>query len=543
MKKLMTARQAVNQIEDGAWLVTSGFQMITHAEELSVALERRFLETGYPRNLTLMHGGGQGRVGDSTLGLVHYAHEHLVSRYICGHFCGNKAMMRLVNQNKLECYNLPLGVIMQLYRSAAAGKNGELTKVGLKTFVDPRHSGGKMNARTSDDLVHLLQIRGEEFLFYDAPRINVAFIRGTSADENGNISMEEECGTIDALDIAMAAKANGGKVFVQVKYLVESLSASKVVIPGIFVDGVVLTSDAEKYHCQTPGAFFDPAMAGQCKIKTDRSPRLPLDAKKVIARRAAMELRPYSVINLGIGIPEKIALVADEEGMSDQFVLTIEAGMIGGIPTGGLHFGSAVNHWAALPMGSQFNFYNGGGLDAAFLGFAQMDQWGNVNASKFGDYMSGCGGFIDIAQCTSRLVFCGTLTTGGLKVSISDGILRIEREGRIRKFVNQLHQLTLSAEFARMQGQDIMVVTERCVFRLTNGGLVLTEIADGINVERDILANMDFTPVVAHKLRRMDPRLFLEANMELKTLLHGSQGPEDYGPEEACLSPRKKKMA
>lgn len=525
MKKLITARQAVDQVEDGAWLVTSGFQMIAHAEELSVALERRFLETGAPRGLTLMHGGGQGQAGGDTLGLVHYSHENLVGRYICGHLCGNKAMMRLVTQNKLKCYNFPMGVITQLYRRAAAGKKGELTKVGLKTFVDPRQSGGRMNECTGSDLVHLIHLQGEEFLFYDAPKIDVAFIRGTTADENGNISMEEECGTIDALDIAMATRASGGKVFVQVKHMVESMSlpASRVVIPGIFVDGVVLTTDAEKYHRQTPGAFFNPAMAGQYKIKTDRNSRLPLDARKIIARRAAMELRPHSVINLGIGIPEQIAFVTDEEGISDQFVLTIEAGMIGGVPVGGVHFGSAVNHWAAIPMGSQFDFYNSGGLDAAFLGFAQMDQQGNVNASKFGDYLSGCGGFIDISQCTPRLVFCGTLTSGGLEVSVSDGALRIEREGKIRKFVRQLHQITFSAEFARQQKQDIMVITERCVFRLTEGGLLLTEIADGMDVERDVLANMDFAPAVAHNLKRMAHPLFREKNMDLKAFLHGNR--------------------
>lgn len=529
MKKLMTARQVVDEVEDGAWLATSGFQMITHAEELSVALEQRFLETGSPRGLTLMHAGGQGQAGGDTLGIVHLSHENLVSRLICGHFCGNKAMMNLVTQNKLECYNFPMGVMAQLYRRAAAGKQGELTKVGLKTFIDPRQSGGRMNECTRDNLVHLLNVKGEEFLFYEAPKIDIAFIRGTTADENGNVSMEEECGTIDTLDIAMATKANGGKVFVQVKHVVESksLPANKVIIPGIFVDGIVLTSDAEKYHCQTPGAFYDPAMSGQYKIKTDHNSRLALDARKVIARRAAMELRPHSVINLGIGIPECIALVTDEEGIADQFVLTIEAGMVGGIPVGGVHFGSAVNHWASIAMGSQFDFYNSGGLDAAFLGFAQMDEGGNVNASKFGNYMSGCGGFIDISQCTPRLVFCGTLTSGGLEAYVSDGTVHIEREGKIRKFVKDLHQVTFSAEFAEQQKQDIMVITERCVFRVMDGRLLLTEIADGIDVERDILAHMDFTPAVADNLKLMDPCLFREENMDLKTLLHGSSGPMD----------------
>lgn len=517
MSKRMTAREAIDQVKDGDFLVSSGFQMMTNPEELMAALETRFDEMGSPKNLTVMHGAGQGLSGAPGIGLTHYAKEGMLKRYITGHFAGNKGMMDLANENKIEVYNLPQGVLCHLYRAAAAGKKGELTKVGLKTFVDPRVEGGKITPRATEDIVHLVEVMGEEYLFYDAPKIDIALIRGTSADEFGNITMEEECAVIDALDVAMACKANGGKVFVQVKYCITSASmrGRDVVIPGNLVDGVILTSDADKYHRQTPATLYDPAMAGYVKVETDSAKPLEMGDRKIIARRAAMELEPASTVNLGIGIPEMIGVVAGEEGVSDELILTIESGFIGGTPVGGLSFGSAVNYWAGLPMTSQFDFYNGGGLKTAFLGFAEISAKGDVNSSKFGKRLAGCGGFIDISQFTPRMVFCGTMTAGGLEIAVENGKLKIVQEGSRKKFLKEIGQITFSSEYATDHDQEVLVITERCVFRLTKDGFELSEVAEGIDIQKDIVDQMEFEPVIKD-VKIMDPAIFREGPMDLK---------------------------
>ena len=516
MSKLLTAREAIDQIHDGDFLASSGFQQITVAEELIEALELRFNETGTPRGLTIMHTAGQG--GGPGLGISHYAKEGMIKRYIAGHFGGNKGMIDLANQNKIEVYNLPQGVICHLYRAAAAGKGGELTKVGLNTFVDPRLEGGKITPRTTEDLVRLVVIDGEEYLFYKAPKVNVALIRGTTADDLGNISMEEECGTVESLDLALAVKANGGKVFVQVKnYIVSaSMRGRDVVIPGNLVDGIIITTNVEKYHKQTPATIYSPAMAGYVKVATDSAEPQPMSERKVIGRRAAMELRPSSTVNLGIGIPEMIGIIAGEEDISDELILTIESGFIGGMPVGGRSFGSAVNHWAAFPEATQFDFYNGGGLNMAFLGFAEVGPKGDVNSSKFGGSLAGCGGFIDISQFTHHMVFCGTMTAGGLEVAVENGKLKIVKEGSRKKFLKDIEQITFSSEYARKHDQEVMVVTERCVFRLTQDGFMLSEIADGIDIQRDILGQMEFAPIVPADVKIMDPAIFNSGLMGLK---------------------------
>jgi len=522
MSKLMTAREAIDQVKDGDFLVSSGFQMIVNPEELMAALEERFNETGTPKNLTVMHCAGQGQSGKEGIALTHYAKEGLLKRYITGHFASNKAMMDLANENKIEVYNLPQGVLCHLYRAAAAGKGGELTKVGLKTFVDPRFEGGKITPRTTEDIVHLVEIGGEEYLFYDAPKIDIALIRGTSADELGNISMEEECAIVDSLDAAMACKANGGKVFVQVKNYITSASmrGRDVVIPGNLVDGVIITSNALKYHLQTPATPYDPAMAGYAKVETASAKPLEMDDRKIIARRAAMELKPSSTVNLGIGIPEMIGVVAGEEGVSDELILTIESGFIGGMPVGGPSFGSAINHWASLPMTTQFDFYNGGGLKTAFLGFAEISSKGDVNASKFGKRLAGCGGFIDISQFTPCMVFCGTMTAGGLEIAVENGKLKILKEGSRKKFLKEIGQITFSSEYATEHNQEVLVVTERCVFRLTKEGFQLSEVAEGIDIQRDIVAQMEFEPIIKD-VKIMDPAIFNDGPMDLKKYIFG----------------------
>lgn len=511
MSKLISVDEAVNLIKDGDTVVISGFLLATVADEIYAKIEEKFLEKQSPKNITLYQAAGNAAT-------KRLSHEGLIKRYVTGHFASNQLMIDLVNQNKIECYNLPQGVLTHIYRAAASGKSGEITKVGLHTFVDPRHSGGKMNDVTKEDLVEVIDIKGEEHLLYQAPKFNIGLIRGTTADEHGNISFEEESCISDAFEIALAVKNSGGKVIVQVKNYVNSCSMDRatVKIPGILVDAIVLSTNVEKYHRQTPGGVYDPVLSGHYHKEISAAEAFELDNRKVIARRAAMELQPSSVVNLGIGIPEAVAHVAEEEGFGSELVLTIESGLIGGIPTGGATFGSAVNAWAELPMISQFDLYNGSGLNVTFLGFAEVDKSGNINVSKFGTKIAGCGGFIDISQCTKKIVFCGTLTAGGLEEEVQDGKLVIKQEGKKTKFLENIESVSFSADIANSTGQDVMIITERCVFKYTKNGLELTEIAPGIDMEKDIFPYMAFRPGVSSDLKLMDERIFINDLMGIK---------------------------
>lgn len=516
MKK-MSVRQAVDLIKDENTIAVSGFLLAVTAREVLKELGEKYVEKNEPKNLTVMHAAGVGNNKDQ--GIYEISYEGLVARYITGHFAGNQRLVDLTNQNKIETYNFPQGVISKMYRARSAGKSGELTKVGLYTFCDPRLGGGKLNDSTKEDLVELVRVAGEEYLYYKTPNIDVAIIRGTTADENGNITMEEESAYIDAKDVAMATKASGGKVIAQVKNYVssESIDRSQVVIPGIFIDAIVVSENPIENHRQTPASFYDPIIAGHNRALMDhQETKFPLDERKVIARRAAKELKKASVVNLGIGIPEGVALVAKEEGIGDEMILTIECGLIGGIPLGGANFGSAANAWGALAMAEQFDFYNGGGLDLAFLGFAEVNEKGDINVSKFGDRIAGCGGFIDISQTTKDIFFCGTLTAGGLKEKIVDGKLVIEQEGKRKKFLKDLDQITYSAEYGVKTNQNVSFITDRCVMKLTSEGLVVTEVAPGIDIQKDIIEQMEFKPIIASDVREMDPALFQETFIGLK---------------------------
>lgn len=408
-----------------------------------------------------------------------------------------------------------------MYRAAAAGKPGEITRIGLNTFCDPRLQGGKLNEAAKEDLVELVNILGDEFLLYKTPQLDIGLIRGTTADENGNITMEEEGAPIDALDVAMAVKAMGGKVIVQVKNYVSgsSIDRDRVVIPGNLVDVIVVSENPLENHRQTPGSYYNPVLSGHYKLDGVNFAAIPFDERKVIARRAAMELSPNSVVNLGIGIPEGVAAVATEEGVGNQLTLTIESGLVGGVPTGGQDFGCAVNAWAALPMTSQFDYYNGGNLDLTCLGFAEVDNRGNVNVSRFGKKIAGCGGLVDISQSTHMVIFCGTMTAGGLKETIEDGKLVILQEGKKIKFKNSIEQVTFSAEFSRKHHQNVLFITDRCVFKVTENGLELSEIAPGISIEKDILPYMEFDPIVPDQVPLMDARLFQDTQMGLGEIL------------------------
>lgn len=505
MAKIVSVEEALAKIKDNDTVAIMGSGGgVCEPTYILKKLGEKYCREKSPKNLTLLHANG---IGDKdTYGTDVLAYPGLVKRDIAGHWGMAPKMAQLALEEKIEAYNLPQGVISQMYQTIASGKPGVITKTGLHTFIDPRLEGGKMNKSAKEDLVKVINIDGEEWLFYKNIKIDVAIVRGTTADTKGNISAEEEAALLEGISIAQAAHNCGGIVIAQVKYIAEAgtIHPKDVTIPGIYVDYVVQVPDQQ----QTCDRVYDPMLAGNVRAPFEQIKPLPLSPMKVIARRAAKEIKKDDIINLGVGIPAGIAAVAAEDGYISDLKFTIEQGIIGGMPMGGIIFGVSYCPEAIIDQSLQFNFYDGGGLDVCFLGFAQIDKEGNVNSSKTGNLLSGCGGAINISQNAKKVVFCGTFTAKGLEQEVSSDGIRILREGEIRKFVNKVEQVTFSGKYAKSIKQEVYYVTERCVFKLTDEGICLIEIAPGIDLEKDILAQMEFEPIISKDLKAMDNSLF-----------------------------------
>lgn len=510
--RLCSADEAVALIRDGATVASGGFVGAGHPEALTAALERRFVSTGSPHGLTLVYGAGQGDAKGR--GVDHLGHEGLLRKVIGGHWGLAPKVGRLALDGKIEAYNFPQGVVIQLFRDIAAGRPGCITHVGLGTYIDPAERGGRLNDRTPPGAVERIELGGRTWLWYKSFPIDVALIRGSAADPLGNLATDDEVMIGEHLAIAQAARNSGGIVLAQVKQLLdEPLSPQRVRVPGIFVDRFVVAADCD--HEQT---FAEPLNRDYCRAATpddhtesQTAARAALDKmnclRRIIAQRACDEIAPGMLCNLGIGMPEGVAEAAAARALLDRVTLTLESGPIGGRPAGGLSFGASRLPQAIIESPAMFDFYDGRGLDFTALGAAEVDRHGNVNVAKFGTRFAGVGGFVNISQTARKLVFCGTLTADGLEIVAESGRLRIVREGRVKKFVDAVELVSFSATRSREIGQEVLYVTERAVFRLTADGLELIEVAPGLDVDRDVLAQMAFRPII-HNVRPMRAELF-----------------------------------
>jgi len=510
--RIITADDAAALIKNRDTVIVGGSAGMGAAESVLAAIERAFRANGKPRDLGIIHATGVGAVTEK--GLNHLAHRGLVKRVIGGNYGLQLPFMReLIVSNAIEAYNLPQGVICQLYRAMAAKHPGVVSHVGLHTYMDPRQEGGKMNTATTEDIIEVVALAGREWLFYHAPVAQVALIRGTTADEDGNVSLEHEATTLEGISIAQAVHNAGGTVICQVERLAQrgSLHPQMVRIPGFLIDRFVVVSD----QWQNFAVRFDASLCGETRRPIATIAPGPLNERRVISRRSAFELTPGAVINLGVGVSAGIPNVLNEERLNDLAVLTVESGVIGGVPGEGLYFGSAYNPSAIIDQGYQFDFYDGGGLDIAFVSFAEVDAEGNVNVTRFGNRNDGSGGFIDITQTAKRIVFGGTLV-GGAKVAIAGEKLAIRAEGMVHKFVPRVGQISYNGQLGRERGQDVTFVSERAVLRMTRDGLTLTEIAPGVRVKEDVLAHIGFEVKVATELKTMDARIFREGPMGLR---------------------------
>ncbi|WP_051330843.1 acyl CoA:acetate/3-ketoacid CoA transferase [Aneurinibacillus terranovensis] len=519
--KVVSFEEAVSRIPSNATITIGGLISVLCPEKVLAALEERFHTTGEPRNLTVVTPVRVGWSQTRSTGLEHFANKGMLKRWISGSFSAKESprITRMISDNEIEAYGFSMGILFHLVRAIAGDKPGVMTKVGLHTYVDPRYDGGRLNEITKENIVEVIKHKGEEYLFYRSFPIDVAIIRGTTADEDGNISLEQEPATLSGLEMAMSAKANGGYVIAQVKRITEkgSLHPRNVAIPGILVDSVVADPNQEQSLLG-----FNPSWTGEIKVPCSQVAKpMALNEKKIILRRAAQELLPGAIVNLGVGIPVGLPQLALEEGFFDQVTFSLEHGAIGGIPMGEEVFGAHINPTAIVTSPQIFDFYHCGGLSASLLGFAQIDSQGNVNVSKFNGIFRGSGGFIDIAHKTRKIMFCGTLTSGGLKVRIENEKLHIVQEGKYKKFIKNVEHLTFNGKATFEKGQEVFYITERAVFRLGPNGLILSEIAPGIDIEKHILSQMDCEVEISHDLKPMSTHLFRETKVEITTYNEG----------------------
>ena len=518
MNKIITAKQAAAMVKDGCTLATMGFNGFGCPEDLIMTLAEHHEETGHPVDLTLVkctsQGDGKGR------GISHLAERPgMIRELIISHMGYDPGVRKLVAEEKAACFMIPLGNLMQLFRAIAGGLPGAISTTGLGTFADPRQGGGKANQKTYDlgkEVVSLMEIGGQEVLFYPSFPIDVCFIRATYGDEAGGLSIANEAMSVEQFELAAAVHNSGGIVIAQVDKIVQrgSIPAKEVLVHGFMVDYIV--EGRPEYSCQSfVTDRFRPELAGLAKVPTAGFEKLPMGPRKICCRRAAMELTPNALINLGIGMPGGIGSVADEEGISDLFTLSVECGPLGGVPLGGIDFGACVDPEAMYRMADTLLLYAGGALDMAVLGFAEVDRFGNVNAHSFNGRTVGAGGFIDITQRVKKLCFIGTFTAGKQEIGLRDNGLAIHKQGPQKKFLEELEAVTFSGREALRKGQTVLYITERAVFRLERQGITLIEIAHGVDLQRDILDQMDFIPAMAEHVRYMDPRLFRDGPMGL----------------------------
>ena len=517
--QFINSQKAAELIPDNAVIALDGFLGTDTPEEILECMRARYKKEGHPKGLDVWHAAG---IGDGkTKGTNNFAEKGFLHRLVGGHWALAPELEPLSAANDFEAFNFPQGVLSQIFRDAAAHKPVLITNVGLGTFVDPEVSGGRLNdAAKNATLVNRINIHGKDYLAYEVPKPNVALLRGTFADEDGNITFDDEPLTLVATAIAMAAHNNGGKVFVQVKRVLKrgSMKPKDIRIPGILVDYVV-EADSAEWTKQTTDTQYNPDFVSSAVITAEDEIDLPLDSKKVIARRAALlfNKKTDKVVNFGIGkYPETCSLVLKEEGLSDNIMTTVEPGTFGGTPLGGGDFGAAIAPQSIIDEPYMFDFYDGGGIDLTFLGLAEADAKGNLNVSKFGPKIAGTGGFVDITQNTPKIIFTGTFTAAGLKEEVKDGKLHIIQEGKVKKFVKDVQQVTFSGKVAFENNQKVWYVTERAVFELVKDGLKLIEIAPGIDLQKDILNQMEFKPIISDNLKEMDPRIFQEPIMNIK---------------------------
>lgn len=512
MKKVISAEAAARLLPDGARIAIGGFLGFGCPEEILKAMRKTYDETGHPKDLTLIKGVSIGDKGER--GINRLAAEGLLKCVICSHFGLEPGIARMAAENKFFSYMLPLGTITDWFRAVASNKPGLLTYIGLGTFVDPRIEGAKGNTLTKEkgkDIVSLVEVQGKECLYYETAPLHACVIRGTYADEDGNISMEREAIHADQLEIAEATHNSGGTVIVQVEKIVSrgTIDPRDVKIHGFMVDYVVVAKPENHPQTFTSDTYL-PELTGDVRIPLSGVEKMPLTVRKICGRRAALELKPDTLVNLGIGMPDAVAAVAAEEGISSAFTLSIESGVLGGVPLGGLALGGSINPEAFYKMPDILNLYDGGGLNMAVLGLAEMDAEGNLNVSKFHGKVMGPGGFINIAQNTPFVIFTGTFTAGKSDIRIENGRLHIVEDGAVVKFKQAVEQISFSGRMAVQNGQRVLIVTERAVFELTAEGLMLTEYAPGVDIERDIMAKMEFRPLISADLKEMDAALFCE---------------------------------